>query len=120
MAQRAGGLFKIRENGVSVPAVGEWSFGMGIPKRKGIMGTDGAFIAATSEAVVPFIEGEIVNNGIDLEKLFTGEGLTVSAEMENGQVVVMTQGFWAGDPTVQIGGEGRIKVRYEGAEVDVF
>ena len=62
---------------------------------------------------VAFIEGEITDNlGLDLDKLVTGEGVTITLELANGKVISLAEAWYAAEGTGNTD-EGNLSVRWE-------
>jgi hypothetical protein len=111
-SRRLAGILTLRENGIAHSAKGEFSYNLGVPKRTSIVGMDTVH-GFKEEPQVGFVEGEITDHvGVDLKKLCAGEGLTITLELANGKVIVLTEAWYAGEGTVSTG-EANIAVRYE-------
>ena len=113
MDQRRGGLIQVQANGEIFDAKGSWSYNLGRPKREPIIGADGVH-GYTEKPQVAYIEGEITDRGsLDLNALVTLTEATVTLQLANGKVVVLRDGWYAGDGKVGAE-EANIEVRFEG------
>ncbi len=111
--QRRGGLISVQTNGEVQDAKGSWSYNLGRAKREPIIGADRPH-GYTEKPQVGFIEGVITDRGtLDLEKLVTLSGATVTLEAANGKVICLRDAYYAGEGTVTTE-EGEIAVRFEG------
>lgn len=110
--QRRGGIIQLQIGGVLQDAAGNYSYGLGNPKRKVIMGS-GKPNGFSEEPQVAYIEGEITDRGdYDLKALTDTVDTTVTLALANGKVVVLRDAWFAGDGDAETG-EGKIKVRFE-------
>jgi hypothetical protein len=114
MSQRRGGIIQLQVNGELHDAKGNFTYNLGRPKREGIVGSDGVH-GYKETPQVAFIEGEITDRGnLDLAKLVTMFGATVTLELANGKVIVLRDAWFASEGTGNTE-EGNIAVRFEGA-----
>lgn len=117
MSQRRGGTIQVQIDGVLQDAKGDFTFGLGTPKREAIVGADS--VHGFKEAPqVAFLEGALTDRGnLDLKKLFTLEDATITLALAVGKTIVFRNAWYAGDGTGTTG-EGEIPVRFEaqGAE----
>jgi hypothetical protein len=115
---RVGGIISLQTNGEVQNAKGAFTYNLGKPKRKPVLGSDGKVHGWTEEAQVPFIEGALTDRGdLDLEALVAFESGTVTLELANGKVIVVREACYADDGTGNTE-EGEIKVRFEGKSAD--
>lgn len=118
-SQRIAGLITLRINGVGYLAKGKFSYNLGRPKRETVIGTDKVH-GFTEKPQQAYIEGEITDRGdLDVAKLVTAEGATVTLELANGKTVVMQQAWYVGDGKVETD-EGNIAFRFDAAKGDEF
>lgn len=111
-SRRLAGILTVRENGIAHSAKGGFNYNLGVAKREAIVGSDTVH-GFKEMPQVAFVEGEITDHvGVDLKKLLTGEGLTITLELANGKVIVLTEAWYAGEGTVGTE-EANIAVRYE-------
>lgn len=114
MSQRRAGIIQLQSQGEIMDARGNFSYNLGREKRESIVGADRihGYKAMPQPA---FIEGEITDRGtLDLEKLVTGEDLTITLQLANGKVIVLREAFFAAEGTGNTE-EANIQVRWEGA-----
>jgi len=112
-SQRRGGIIQVQINGEVYDAKGSWSYNLGRPKREAIVGADGVH-GYKETPQVPFIEGEITDRGtLDLAQLATMTDATVTLTLANDKVIVLRDGYFAGDGTGNTD-EGNVAVRFEG------
>lgn len=114
MAQRVGGIIRVKVDGVELRAKGDFTWNTGAPKRDAVIGA-GSVHGYKEAPQVAFIEG-VVTDGqdLDVDALTQGTDLTVLLELANGKSVVLRQAWFAGDAEGNTG-EGEIKVRWESA-----
>lgn len=115
--QRRGGTIAVKADGFVFLAKGEFSYNLGRPKRDPVIGSDG--IHGFKETQQPaFIEGAITDDGtLDLAKLVTTTGATVTLELAIGKVISLRDSWYAGDGTGKTE-EGEIPFRFEGARAE--
>jgi hypothetical protein len=115
--QRRGGIIQVQVNGEIHDAKGSWTYNLGRPKREAIVGADRTH-GYKEAPQVAFIEGEITDRGsLDLEKLVTLEGATVTVELANGKVICLRDAWYAGEGTGNTE-EGNVAVRFEGVSAE--
>ncbi len=113
MSQRRGGIIQLQVNGELQDAKGNFTYNLGRPVREAIVGADTVH-GFKETPQVAFIEGEVTDRGtLDLAKLVTLTGATVTLELANGKVVVVRDAWFAGEGTGNTE-EGNIAVRFEG------
>lgn len=111
--QRRAGMIQLQINGEIQDAKGEFSYGLGTPKRTAIVGADSVH-GYREEPQVAFIEGAITDRGtLDVAALATAKDVTVTLSLANGKVIVLRDGWYAGDGTAKTS-EAEIAVRWEG------
>jgi len=117
MSYRIGGTLFVALNGVRLSVKGNWTVGFGQPKREGVAGMDGVH-GYTEKVQVPFIEGEATARGeVDVPALLNAKDATITAELANGKVAVLRDGWHAGDG--QLGTEeGTLPLRFEGLSLE--
>ena len=109
-----GGIINIQIDGVNHRSKGEWTYGLGVPKKEAVVGTDGVHGYKTS-AQVAFIEGELTDSrALDHIELAEISNATVTLQLANGKVVVLREAWQAGDAAGHTE-EGNIDVRFESA-----
>ncbi len=114
MAARVGGIISLQVDGVIFNAKGNFTFNFGAPKRKPVMGSDNRLHGFTEEPQVGFIEGEITDDGsVDLTAFINATGATVTLQLANGKLAVLTDAYYAGEGTGNTE-EGNFPVRFEG------
>lgn len=115
--QRRGGLIQVQANGEIYDAKGAWSYNLGRPKREAVVGADGIH-GFTEKPQVAYIEGEITDRGdLDLDALVTLTDATVTIQLANGKVVVLRDGWYAGEGKAGAE-EANIEVRFEGKSAE--
>ena len=88
-------------------------YGFGGPKLTEIVGADGLHGFA-GEPQPPFIEFTITDHKkLDLEPLLLAQDVTVTAELFNGKVLVLSQASNCGEPQGQ-SSDGAVAMRYVG------
>jgi hypothetical protein len=113
MSQRRGGIIQLQVNGELYDAKGNFTYNLGRPVREAIVGSDTVH-GYKETPQVAFIEGEITDRGtLELDKLVTMDGATVTLELANGKVIVVHDAWYASEGTGNTE-EGNIAVRFEG------
>lgn len=113
--QRRGGLITLKVDGEVQDAKGAFDCSFGTPKREGIVGQDRGH-GYKELPQLASVEGTITDRRtLDVKKLTTGEGLTITVDLANGKTFVLHNAYYAGDPMVNTE-EGEIKVKWESAE----
>lgn len=113
MSQRRGGIIQLQVNGELYDAKGNFTYNLGRPVREAIVGADTVH-GYKETPQVAFVEGEITDRGtLDLEKLVTMDGATVTLELANGKVICLRDAWFAGEGTGNTE-EGNVAVRFEG------
>lgn len=116
--QRRGGIISLAVGGVTQDVHGQFTYGLGQPKREAIVGPDGVH-GFKELPQVGFIEGEIVDSaGLDVAALFNVTNQTVTLALANGKTVMLNSAYYAGDGTAQTE-EGLVAVRFEGTAQEV-
>jgi hypothetical protein len=115
--QRRGGTISFKIDGVLYDAKGNFTYNLGRPKRESIIGSDG--VHGYKETPQPaFIEGEITDRGdLNLDALVSMSSATVTLELSNGKLIVLSEGTFTGEGTGN-SDEGNIAVRFEGTSAD--
>ncbi len=113
MSQRKAGIIQVSLNGVLQDAKGAFTYNLGKPIRKAIVGSDGVH-GYTEEPQVAFVEGAFTDRGsLDLEALVTMEGALVTVNLANQKVIVLRDAWYAGEGSATTE-EGEIVIRFEG------
>ena len=117
MSQRRAGIIYLKLQGEIHYAKGNFSYNLGREKRESIVGADRIHgYKAMPQAA--FIEGEVTDHGtLDLERLVTGEDLTITLEHANGKTILLREAFFAGEGTANTE-EANIAVRWERSSVE--
>jgi hypothetical protein len=114
---RRGGLIQVQADGVIYDAKGNYTYNLGRPQREAIMGADTVH-GYKETPQVPFIEGEITDRGdLDLAKLVSMTGATVTIQLANGKVIALRDAWYAGEGTGNTE-EGNIPFRFEGMSAE--
>jgi len=109
--RRAGRIF-VKVDGTQYDAKGDFTYGLGLPKRESIVGSDGVH-GYKETPQVPFIEGAFTDSSsLDLATLQQIDNATVTLELANGKIVVLSNAWYASEGNVSTG-EGEIPVRFE-------
>lgn len=112
--ERIGGIINVQIDGVNYRAKGEWSYGLGVPKKEAVVGTDGVH-GFKETPQVAYIEGEVTDSrDLDHIALASIANATVTLQHGNGKVIVIREAWQAGD-AIGHTEEGNIDVRFESA-----
>jgi hypothetical protein len=110
--QRRGGIIQLSRNGILLEAKGNFTFGLGTPKREAIVGS-GTVHGFKETPQVAFIEGALTDSSsLDLAELFNGNADTITCELANGKVIALRDAWFAGDGQGSTE-EGEVPVRWE-------
>jgi hypothetical protein len=109
---RRGGTIQVQVNGVLQEAKGNFTYGLGTPKRESIVGADG--VHGYKETPQPaFVEGDLTDRAsLDLRALLTTDGATVTLALANGKVIVLRDAYQVGEGVGNTD-EGNFTVRFE-------
>ena len=108
-----GGMLYLELDGGRVDAKGEFTFGLGTPKRTAIIGADGVHGFST-EVQPPFFEGAVtVKAGSDPTKISAFVDGTATLQLQNGEVFVLSGACYVGEGSVKTK-ESEMGVRFEG------
>lgn len=114
---RIGGMISLKINGDMYFAKGNFTYNLGEPKKEGVVGSDRVH-GYTEKPQIPFIEGEITDrNELNLKDLVTLVDATVTLELANGKVIMLREGWYAGEGTGNTD-EGNIALRIEGMSAE--
>lgn len=115
--QKRAGLIQFAVNGVRFDALGNFTYGLGKPKREGIVGASGP-AGYKETAQIPFIEGEIVDSAdLDLASFLDTDGATVTLKLGNGKTIALSEAYNASEGTGN-SEDGKIAVRFEGKHAE--
>lgn len=115
--QRRAGSIQLKINGEIFDCKGNFTYGLGRPKREAIVGAD-AIHGYKEMPQVAFLEGAITDRGtLDLAALVTGRDVTVTLELANGKLIVLRDAWYAGEGSASTE-EAEISVRWEGANAE--
>lgn len=110
--ERVGGIIQLKTSGEIQDAKGDFTYNLGIPKKEAVVGVDSVH-GYKEVPQVAFIEGVITDRQtLNLAKLASGTGLTITLKLANGKTIVLGSAWFAGDAEGSTG-EGEIKVRWE-------
>lgn len=111
--RRVGGILTLKIDGQAYNAKGAFTYDIGEPKRDAVVGAD-AVHGFKEMPKVPFIEGAITDtDALDTTALFRARDITATLQLANGKVIVVREGWYAGDGSVDTE-EGEINFRIEG------
>lgn len=114
-----GGTAYIKLDGVQHMSRGNWSYNHGMPTRETVFDGNQS-VGYIETAQEPMIEGDMtVPATLDTVSLVSSDGITVTLELENGNVVVLRDAWYAGEGTVNVN-EGRMPARFVGRSLEVM
>ena len=115
--QRRAGIIQLQVQGEIQDCKGSFSYNLGRPKRETMVGSDTVH-GFKEVPQVAFIEGMITDRGtLDLAALVTAKDVTVTLTLANSKVIVLRDGWYAGDGTAS-SEEAEIQVRWEGINAE--
>jgi hypothetical protein len=107
-----GGMLYLLVNGERHDAKGDFTYGLGRPKKAAIVGADGVHGFFT-EAQVAFFEGAITDSKtLDVAAFQDIVDATATLELQNGKVIVFRQAAYVDEGAINPK-EGEIPVRFE-------
>lgn len=115
-----GGAAYLKLDGVQHMSRGKWSYNHGMPTRETVY--DGAnAVGYVERPQEPFVQGDMtVPASLDVAKLVTADDVTLTLELDNGNVVVLRNAWFAADGTVDVE-EGMISgARFVGKSLEVM
>ena len=114
-----GGTAYIKLDGVQHMSRGNWTYNHGKPTRKTVF--DGNLsVGYTEEPQEPMIEGDMtVPATLDTAALVVADGITVTLELENGNVVVLRDAWFANEGTVDVNA-GSMPAKFVGRSLEVM
>ena len=117
MAQRIAGLAFLKVDGDQYPFRGNFTVTPSVIERAGIAGQD--YIHGYSELPrVPCIEGDVSTTpGLAVEDFDAMTNVTVTAELANGSVYVLREG-WCTSAQAINARDGMVRVKWEGISCD--
>ena len=114
--RRAGKVF-FKIDGKQYDAIGSFTYDLGGVERTTIVGADS--VHGYSEKVsVPSISGEITDSAdLDVQKLQSMDGVTVTLELANGKTIVLRHAWYVGSGQIATDDQG-IPVHFEGKSAE--
>ena len=114
-----GGMLYLEVDGRRIDAKGEFTYGLGRPKRTPIIGSDSVHGWST-EVQVPYIEGAVtVTRETDEVAICELESATATLQLQNGKVFVLSQACYAGEGAIKTK-ESEMGLRLEGLRGEVI
>lgn len=114
---RVGGIIEVKVNGELYSAKGNWTYNLGIAKRDPVVGADSVH-GYKEMPQAPKIEGTITDRqDLDLKTLLSLKDATITLQLANGKIVVMRDGFFAGEGDVSTE-EGEIDALFHGSSAE--
>ncbi len=110
--ERVGGIIFVKIDGAQVRAKGAFTYDLGVPQRKSVVGHDGVHgFSETPKAA--YLEGEITDGrNIDLKALQSISNSTITLDLANGKTILFPQAVYTGDGTAGTE-DGNAKVKFE-------
>lgn len=115
MGKPVGGTSYIKVDGEQLAVSGGHEIPLGAVEREGVATSSGNYY--TEKDVVPFVNVEcVVPKGFPLAKLLSGTDMTITSELRNGMVHVLS-GAWLKNPNTTLNAEdGKVKLEFEGED----
>ncbi len=115
--QRIAGMLEFNIEGVPYDASGNFSYGLGVPKKEAVM-SNGKVIGYKETPTVPFIEGEVIDRAnLDVKALFSIKDKSIYLKLGNGKLISLREAWYAGEGTGQTD-EAKLQVRFEGLDAE--
>lgn len=117
MAQRIAGIAFLKVDGQMYPLRGNFTVSPSALERAGIAGED--YVHGYSELPrVPYIEGDVsLVAELSMEDVEATVNATVTAELANGKVYVLREG-WCASALELNAREGQVRIRWQGISCD--
>lgn len=116
MSNKVGGIVHIKTNGDALNVKGGVSYNLGLPKREAVVGADGKTHGYKEVPQTAFIKVEITVKGTDdLKKIIETDEATVTAELNNGKVVVLRNAWCATEGEVETD-DGKLTLEFNSTE----
>jgi hypothetical protein len=113
MADRIGGIIRIKVDGTQYNAKGNFSYRINPAKKEMVVGSDEVH-GYKEMPQVPFIEGAITDRSqLDVQALQSVVDATITLELANGKVIVLREAVYASEGAIDTE-EGEIEARFEG------
>lgn len=114
---RIAGVAYVKFDGRQLPIKGGWKVGYNKVKREGVSGQDSVH-GYKEMPQVPYLEGDVsTTRDVSLDVLLSITDATVTAELANGKTYVL-RNAWTADSYEIESEEGKLKVRFEGMDID--
>lgn len=114
MANKVAGRIEFKVDGQILLAKGNFTYGIGQPKREAMVGSDRVH-GFKEMPQVAFIEGEVTDTAaLDFVTLVNLDEVTVTLRLGNDKTVVLNEAWYAADGQGQTE-EGNIEIRFESA-----
>jgi len=114
---RIAGVAFVKYDGRQLPVRGSWNVGFNKLKREGLAGQDRVH-GYKEKPDVPFLEGDVSTTAdVSLDVLLAITDATVTIELANGKSYVLRNAWTAQGYEID-SEEGKIKVRFEGMDID--
>ena len=110
---KVGGIIQVQINGEVYSAKGAFTYNLGRPIREAIVGADS--VHGYKETPQPgMIEGEFTDQGdLDMDGLSKIQNATVTIDLANGKMFVLSNAYFAGDGNVSTD-ESNVSVKFYG------
>jgi hypothetical protein len=115
---RVAGGSKLFINGVRYLVKGSLEYNLGRPKRDPVLGDDKPHGYKDVQQMAMIRCTITVTPDVDVDRIVTGEGLNVAAELPDGRVVMIESAWQSGEGTVNTA-EGELPVEFSSAEPGV-
>jgi Phage tail tube protein len=114
-----GGAAYLKIDGVQHMSRGNWTYNFGKPTRTTVF--DGAnTVGYVEEPQEPMVEGDMtIPSTLDVGKLVESDDITLTLELDNGNVVVLRNAWFAGEGTVNVQ-EGSMPAKFVGRSLEVM
>lgn len=113
-----GGTAYLKVDGVQYMSRGNWKYNFGMPTRSTVFDGNSA-VGYTEAPQEPSIEGDMTVPAIlDVATLVTLDDVTITLELENGNIVTLRNAWYAGDGTVDVN-EGMMPAKFVGKSLEV-
>ena len=114
-SQKIGGVAFLKVDGVQYSLRGNLKIMPLTSTRTGVAGQDGVH-GTTRKPVVPYMEMDISDlGGLSVKALQAIDNSTITAELDNGKVYILVNGWYAGEAVVD-SMDGKVGARFEGMD----
>lgn len=116
MGQKVGGTCYVSVEGAQLSVSGSVEVPLAKVTRESFRHSTGT--GFTEKEITPYVKVEVVDDGsLDLDTLRNNTDMTITAELANGRVYVLSGGYLVSEAALK-GDEGKVELEFHGDEGD--